>query len=177
MHGCLLKPIQALCKTDIRHHHCPVCHYELLQYSPGAQSPCKSTKKWIAKPWRRGFSVMFWKKFFTCSRPNFDIQFNDSSLLCYKHYMEVYNKVEQQCCKLCATKQSGSWHMFFDKAELVLQQLQKEGSDIDLTPTDWVCKSCYHKSLKPKKETNEIKKSNEEVERNFLDSCIKDYKQ
>ena len=81
--------------------HCEVCHYELLYYSPGADSPCKSTKKWVEKPWRQGFTSAFWQKYFIHTRPNFKLNLTESSTLCHKHYMEIYNKTKSHKCKMC----------------------------------------------------------------------------
>ena len=122
--------------------HCAVCHYDGILFNPGDKTPCKDHDRWGPPDWCHGFSRQFWQKYFTYSRfSDISIRINDSSILCYRHFMETYNKVLAKKCKVCSSKESTSWNMAFADVKKFNSILEKRGLS-HVSAVDWICGTC-----------------------------------
>ena len=143
---------------------CPICYFELLQFSPGHRTPSKfSTTRWGAQDWFKQLILNFWKKYFSFTRPGFNMRLSESSRLCHRHYMETYNLVNHSVCKVCSST-TGLTMLFDDVTSL---HNIEEGSDVtDVGGTDWICDLCItsSKAQASNKEPSE--------EQSFIKQCV-----
>lgn len=164
-----VKPRWVNVHKDITNHHqnhCTVCHSEThLLASPCKSSPCKGQSRWGPLSWKHGFTTKFWTNFFHSTRPKpFALNLEENSKLCHKHYMEIYNKITRQSCRICNSNNSETWHMLFENANNVEKQLHTQQQDITLSPVDWICKQCHDSVL--------IGKRPSDPDKEFCESCF-----
>ena len=80
---------------------CPVCKFDLLQYTPGHRTPSKfKTERWGPQNWLQGY-ISFWKKYFNFTKHGFNMRISEDSKLCHQHYMETYNMINNKRCTQC----------------------------------------------------------------------------
>ena len=95
--------------------------------------------------------------------------------------MEIYNKVKTQECKVCSSKTSPSWTMYFERCTEFQSKLNSAGTDIDIFPTDWVCDACKIKHEEKSDENVNCddekvligKSVTESIERITRDGCVR----
>jgi hypothetical protein len=121
--------------------HCPLCHQEWTDKSE--QSPCKSNSRTVpSSTWKKGQSVQFWNNVLSSPPRQYVPTLRESSHLCQRHYLQVYDMYKSKKCFHCNAK-SDNWTLFSmiskERKEYFAKMYQNTLAQLE---SQWLCISC-----------------------------------
>ena len=130
--------------------HCPLYHNDWDAASE--QCPCPDVTSWLpSSTWTCELDINVWKNYFDLTRKQFYEPLKTSSVICKKHYMEIYHHFKKAECIYCQTKNTLSLGFVGILKSAIARNSLSENSQ-NISETDWLCCNCkkiINDKLKP----------------------------
>ena len=149
--------------------HCPVCHNDLE--GGNELCPCLDTTRWYqSSSWTCGLKIDVWRQYFEITRKRFYATLKPSSVLCIRHYLEIYHHFKSRQCKYCNTKMTDTWG-FVGSLKSTISRIVPQDHANTLSESDWLCISC-NKSIQNKMKPRKIQTTNNDIIQKLMEQIL-----